>query len=371
MTVENIRTDEVMFGLWLNNKKRGSPRTREAYNLWWRRFTLWMRSRGLDGIRSVDIPEMNVYGAQKLCHTDIRACRSFFTWCMHAGYLKNGNPAHTELAEPDKPTAVMQRRKAIGEKAIRKLLYQDFANPRDKFAIWCAYFAALRYNELRWLRFEDIYVDERKAGDACFRLHVRHAKGGRKKEREFPIPQKLYECYLEMKDYIEPQDEEELIFAYHKDPSRPARCLRDKWMTPYMTAEKIGTVKDLRPHDLRRAHVTIVEGRCNDTVTRVTTGHTSLAAFDRYKGMTPDISSALFADVEESVDRRGPRERYRAGVWSKQRIDKTPMRHVLDDKLGPVMTGDKLRSKRRAATESGQSFEDARASLRTHLRLVK
>ncbi len=292
-----------------------SPHTARAYTHTLERFTAWLGSRPLEGLRRADLRAfLGQVGRGREPATvsrHVAALRAFFRWAVDRGTLAT-SPAE-ELA---RPRAGRGLPRVPSEPAAAAVVEDASPHPRDRAALELLYGAGLRASELSALDVRD--VDLREAI-----VHVRAGKGG--KPRIVPLPTAAREA-LESWLAARPDAAHDALFLNVRGGRLSPRSLHRLVATAGLAVGQPG----LHPHALRHAYATHLLDRGADLrAIQELLGHASLSTTQRYT----HVSTAHLLDVHRKAHPHG------GGADPARAADGEPISAGAADAAGPARRG--------------------------------
>jgi integrase/recombinase XerD len=305
------------YATWLAVERGLAANTLAAYRRDLRRYTTWLRARGIDDLGTVDEARVVAYveslksardpqGRARYAPSSIAralvAVRSFHRFCVDEG-ITDGDPSD-EVGAPRVPQGIP---KALTEPEVEALLGavegDDARALRDRAILEVLYGAGVRISELVGLDRADLDLEDRMV----------RVLGKGSKERVVPLGGTACGAVLEYLRHGRPALERPATRRVPGDPlflnARGGRLTRQScWKIVTAAGDRVGLTGRLSPHVLRHSCAThMLEHGADIRVVQELLGHASLSTTQVYTKVSPERLRAVYELAHPRAGHSGSR----------------------------------------------------------------
>jgi integrase/recombinase XerD len=305
------------YATWLAVERGLSTNTLAAYRRDLRRYTAWLRSRGVDDLTAVGEAEVVAYveslkaardadGGAKYAPSSVAralvAVRSFHRFCVDEG-ITDVDPSG-EVGAPRVPQGIP---KALSEAEVDALLGavegDDPRALRDRAILETLYGTGVRISELVGLDRVDLDLEDR----------LMRVLGKGSKERVVPVGGSAQRALLAYLERGRPALERPSTRRVPGDPlllnARGGRLTRQScWKIVTAAGDRVGLTGRLSPHVLRHSCAThMLDHGADIRVVQELLGHASLSTTQVYTKVSPERLRAVYELAHPRAGRMGAR----------------------------------------------------------------
>lgn len=305
------------YATWLAVERGLSANTLSAYRRDLRRYTAWLRARGVDDLTAVGEAEVVAYveslkaardpdGGARYAPSSVAralvAVRSFHRFCVDEG-ITDADPSG-DVGAPRVPQGIP---KALSESEVEALLGavegDDPRGLRDRAILETLYGTGVRISELVGLDRVDLDLEDR----------LMRVLGKGSKERVVPVGGSAQRALLAYLERGRPALERPSTRRVPGDPlllnARGGRLTRQScWKIVTAAGDRVGLTGRLSPHVLRHSCAThMLDHGADIRVVQELLGHASLSTTQVYTKVSPERLRAVYELAHPRAGRMGAR----------------------------------------------------------------